>query len=310
MFSVSASLRDIKLLWGRAASLCSLCRRRLAEDKKSVTDTFHVGEQAHIVAEEREGPRGMSILTTAERNSYHNLILLCPTCHTLIDNNVEDYPVEKLHMIKAEHELTVERTLVGNVDRRAAAEEQVLADIIDSAVELCHFSDWESWAGEALSCDPEWSEELCYSVRAFRRKLIGVLWPAHAEELRAAALQLSALLETARSEFMSFSLPEGERWVTDRYYRRASSKELYDLKSAEFESHLRQSHAAVFEATKAANWFARIVRRDVNPMFLVLRGRFTASDGSTLAPEEEFNTARFEYTLEEMNEVRARFRAG
>jgi hypothetical protein len=307
---VSVSLRDIKLLWGRAASQCSCCRRRLAEDKQSVTDTFHLGEQAQIVAEVPDGPRGISILTASERNSYHNLILLCPTCHTLVDNNVEDYPVEKLHMLKAEHELMVERMLAGNVDRRVAADEQILADIIDSAVELCHFSDWERWTDEALSCDPEWSEELCYSIRAFRLKLIGVLWPANAEELRAAALQLSVSLQRAQGEFMNFAVPEGERWVTDRYYRRASSKELYDLKGAEFESHLHQSHTAIFDATKAANWFARIVRRDVNPMFLVLRGRFTASDGSSLKPEQEFNTSRFEYTLEEMEAIQSKFRAG
>jgi hypothetical protein len=105
------SQKDVKLLWGRAASRCSVCRIELTHDKQSTNISFPVGEQAHIVAEERDGPRGNSILTPEERNSYHNLILLCPTHHTIIDKNEEDFPVEKLHIIKSRHELWVQQTL-------------------------------------------------------------------------------------------------------------------------------------------------------------------------------------------------------
>jgi hypothetical protein len=103
--------KDIKLLWGRAANRCSICRLELAQDKASASESFPLGEQAHIVAREPDGPRGHSVLSDSERDSYYNLILLCPTHHRIIDENVEDYPIEKLHMIKAQHELWVRQSL-------------------------------------------------------------------------------------------------------------------------------------------------------------------------------------------------------
>lgn len=98
------SERDIKLLWGRAAGRCSICRVRVTEDKQTVTDAFPFGENAHIVAEKPKGPRGDGDLIESLRDSYLNLILLCPTCHRKVDKAPEDYPVERLHEIKRAHE--------------------------------------------------------------------------------------------------------------------------------------------------------------------------------------------------------------
>jgi hypothetical protein len=39
-----------------------------------------------------------------ERHAYNNLILMCPTHHTVIDDDEEAYSVERLYKIKAEHE--------------------------------------------------------------------------------------------------------------------------------------------------------------------------------------------------------------
>ena len=62
---------------GRSGGLCNICRIKLSEDMKTSNEAFPFGEQAHIVAEEDGGPRGKSPLTLDQRNSYHNLILLC-----------------------------------------------------------------------------------------------------------------------------------------------------------------------------------------------------------------------------------------
>ena len=107
---MTISQRDIKLLWGRAAGRCSFpdCKIKLSQDKNQASDSFPLGEQAHIVGENKNTARGKSPLTTKERDSYFNRILLCPTHHTIIDNNPEDYPIEKLHIMKAQHELWVE----------------------------------------------------------------------------------------------------------------------------------------------------------------------------------------------------------
>jgi len=105
--------KDLKILWGRAANRCSICRKELSADKKHDTMSYPIGEQAHIVAENEGGPRGKSILLQKERASYRNLILLCPTHHTEIDKAPTDFPIERLHMIKQEHEDWVRESLHG-----------------------------------------------------------------------------------------------------------------------------------------------------------------------------------------------------
>jgi hypothetical protein len=101
------AIPNIKLLWERAGSKCALCRRRLDHLTDAGKQAL-LGEAAHIVAESPDGPRGNSILDQNERNSYLNLILLCPTCHTTVDKDPSEYPVERLHMFKTKHELRVE----------------------------------------------------------------------------------------------------------------------------------------------------------------------------------------------------------
>jgi hypothetical protein len=101
---MAISERDLKVLWGRAAGRCSICKIQVTADKQTVTDAFPFGESAHIIAEKIGGPRGDAELPESLRNSYLNLILLCPTCHTKIDKAQEDFPVKKLLRIKSEHE--------------------------------------------------------------------------------------------------------------------------------------------------------------------------------------------------------------
>ena len=50
-----------------------------------VAEPSLVGEIAHMVAESQDGPRGVSPLTIAQRNSYPNLLLLCLEDHKLVD---------------------------------------------------------------------------------------------------------------------------------------------------------------------------------------------------------------------------------
>jgi hypothetical protein len=119
---------ELKVLWGRAGSKCSLCRRRLdgATEERNV---FHAGEAAHIIAQHQSGPRGESILGPEERNSYFNLILLCPTCHALVDKNPSEFPIEKLHMLKASHELRVQGLMVSQHPLPTSIDSEAYSDI-------------------------------------------------------------------------------------------------------------------------------------------------------------------------------------
>src|SRR3990172_9406908 len=88
--------KDRKKLWGLAGGRCSRCR--VFHNEVRLTE-------AHIVAPEPSGPRGGDSLPLDQREAYENYILLCPNCHyTVVDACVEDWPVERLRQLKAEHE--------------------------------------------------------------------------------------------------------------------------------------------------------------------------------------------------------------
>lgn len=98
--------KDIKQLWGMAGGYCSNpdCRVRVAIVSEK-GESYLTGEMAHIVARQAKGPRGDGI---GGDNTYENLVLLCPTCHTKADKAPEDFPVELLLDWKAQHEAWVD----------------------------------------------------------------------------------------------------------------------------------------------------------------------------------------------------------
>jgi hypothetical protein len=53
---------------------------------------IHIAEMAHVFSASDKGPRADQSLSKEERGAYENLILLCPTCHTIIDKAEEEYP--------------------------------------------------------------------------------------------------------------------------------------------------------------------------------------------------------------------------
>ena len=69
-----------------------------------------MGEMAHIKAEKRGGPRWDPALTPGQRDSYDNLILLCPNHHTEVDNDPAKWPVERLWQMKSEHKAWVAKS--------------------------------------------------------------------------------------------------------------------------------------------------------------------------------------------------------
>jgi hypothetical protein len=99
--------RDRKLLWARAGGVCTLCKSCLTEDAKGGDRDVVLGEEAHIVSEEPNGPR-FRPMPAKEVDTYDNLLLLCPSDHKIIDEQVTYYNEERLHVLKREHEQWVQ----------------------------------------------------------------------------------------------------------------------------------------------------------------------------------------------------------
>jgi len=67
-----------------------------------------VGEICHIAAESAGGPRFDATLPPEQRRAFANLVLLCSTCHTLVDAEPAKYTVKKLRKWKREREALFE----------------------------------------------------------------------------------------------------------------------------------------------------------------------------------------------------------
>ncbi len=291
--------KDIKLLWGRSGNRCAICRTELTQDKESVTAAYTLGEQAHIVGEKENAARGRSLLSEKERNSYHNLILLCQNHHAEIDENEEDWPVEKLHQVKSEHELWVTETLSETVDHVKLAKQAAVLSIVDAAVSLCRLEEWLNWTSYALSPDPEWPKDLPDNIFEFRQKVIAAIWPKEFEELKRATIVFSFFLHRSAQLFIKHSETRGDRLCPFKFYKAHGYNENYNKDVKKYEEWIEQCHDLIRNSTKAANWFADVVRKDINPMFFAERGRFLVMDGPFM--DMSFRTALLEFSDEEKN---------
>ena len=100
---MTITLQTRKMLWGRSGGMCAICREPLFEDESETDDPSVLGEECHIVAREKDGPRGDDPLHEEKRDLYANLILLCLKHHKIIDDQPDKYTVELLQQIKADH---------------------------------------------------------------------------------------------------------------------------------------------------------------------------------------------------------------
>lgn len=131
-----------KLLWGRAASRCSICRVDLVIDIDLAESTSLIGEECHIVAQSSMGPRGDAAFPKEHVDAYSNLILLCRNHHKEIDDSPEHFSIPYLHLIKKRHEVWVRTTLGIDGGAMPAAISDVLLSRFSLPAVFAFITDW------------------------------------------------------------------------------------------------------------------------------------------------------------------------
>jgi hypothetical protein len=264
----------------------------LSQDSSAATSAFTLGEQAHIVGESEDAPRGKSILSAEERESYHNRMLLCPNHHTQIDKDESAFSVEKLYYLKSAHELWVHETLADAADNGLLARQVAVTSIIDAAVGLCRLKDWRSWTSFALAPDPQWDVSLPNDLFEFGQRVAAAIWPDCFEELRRAATTLSILLNEAKDKFLEHAERRNDLYYPHKFYSAGEFNPNYQRDLRTYDEWLDECYRLIWLATRAANWFGDVVRRDINPTFFAETGKFViiyASDLSYRASVPEFS---------------------
>jgi len=95
--------RDRKLIWARAGGTCTLCKNHVTADAKGADRDVVLGEEAHIVSEQPNGPR-FRPMPLQEVDAYANLLLACPSDHKIIDEQVSYYTEQRLLTFFIEHQ--------------------------------------------------------------------------------------------------------------------------------------------------------------------------------------------------------------
>lgn len=297
---MAISQKDIKLLWGRAANRCSICREQLSDQAKEDNSDFLIGEQSHIVAKTKSGPRGDSRLTMEERDTYTNLILLCPTHHRKIDKNPIDYPVEELYKIKTKHELWVQESLSG-ISSREKTNEIIYADIIDSIVDNLELYNFEGWSSFALSnIKIMLPKKIVHNAFELYIKITGSLFPGIYPELEDSIINLVKTFQLTMNIFQFHTEEQDEKYRADKFYQIDPWNEQdYHYLLDRYRKWIKTYKYLFYEFTKALNLFAENVRKHINPMFFATYGKFIVVEGDIMG----FQPNLYEYTEEEKQDI-------
>lgn len=98
-------------LFSESAGTCLICSMSLFPQTGENRRSIPIAERAHIVAHSDTGPRADPTLPATLRNDPDNLVLLCPTCHTIADKAPHMHPADVLLERKANRSAAV--ALVG-----------------------------------------------------------------------------------------------------------------------------------------------------------------------------------------------------
>jgi hypothetical protein len=196
-----------------------------------------------------------------------------------------------------DNELWVTETLSETIDHVKLAKQAIISSIVDTAVTLCELDSWESWTGFALSADPRWALDKPEKVFLFNQKVLSAIWPKGFEELKNATITLAVLLDKALRTFMEHSTREKDMYWPDNFYKAGGYNPNYDRDVKAYDDWRVRCYKTIELSTKAANWFADIVRRDVNPMFFAEKGKFLITQGPS--DDLSFRSMLLEFTAEE-----------
>ncbi len=296
------SLKTQKMLWGRAANRCAICRLELVMDASETDDESLVGEACHIVAQKEDGPRGVSLLTAEQRDKFANLILLCNVHHKQIDDQVATFPVERLAQIKVEHEAWVRASL--SFDSQRQREDEIYADYIDTWATLMKLDDWNSWASWLVSGgQPSLQADMNDALNDVRRWLLSRVWPGRYNHLEGAFTNFRRVAQDLCNTFHEHAhrLSDGH-WETERFYQiDRYDPELYFNLLNQFEEHVDLVQDLALELTRAANYVCDMVRLELMPSFRLKEGVALIEGGPY--SDFSFKTYRVEYCGGERTEA-------
>ena len=108
---ITLSTNTKRRLWSDSGGYCAnpKCARWLFDDEAGVD----FAEMAHVVAASTGGPRDVSVetMSSPDRADHPNLVVLCASCHTVVDKAPATYTAQILLGWKAQRQEAVHRAV-------------------------------------------------------------------------------------------------------------------------------------------------------------------------------------------------------
>lgn len=278
---MTISVKTEKMLWGRSANRCAICRCELIFDASETDDESVIGDACHMIGEKPTGPRGVSPLTLEKRNKYANLILLCKVHHKLIDDQPNTYTVEKLKDLKVNHEKWVRESLQ-EFDTAKQQDDETYAGYIDEWARVVDLDNWHVWSSFMLGPQPYMSRKRVKDLEDLRRWILSRVWPKRYNELEAAIVNFRFVLDDFIETFRNHatSSHEDKVLITEKFYHLTDwDPPRYHRLLQTYYFHVDLVHDLMLELSRAANYVCDKVRHDILPTFRIEEGIVLADSG-------------------------------
>lgn len=268
------------MLWGRSGNRCCMCRCELVIGASETDDESVIGDEAHIVAQSPDGPRGDSPLTSEQRDKYDNLMVLCKIHHKQIDDQPNEFTVEKLHEIKSSHERWIRESLQ-EYDRQKQRDDEIYAGYIEEWERKANLNDWQFWTSFVLSeVQPGLHMYVDEGLTDLRHWILSRVWPKRYEELEAAFENFRSILSDFQEIFYMYAEPSGKIMLkTHRFYKTTNWDEKhYRQLKREYDFHVHLVLDLFLELTRATNYICDMVRRYIYPTYRLHEGVLLVGD--------------------------------
>jgi hypothetical protein len=298
MGRMSISVQDRKRLWGRAASRCAFpdCRQELIEAMTGDRGDVLVGQEAHIIARNADGPRGESDLGASQRDSYENLMLLCARHHIIVDNDLKAYPVEVLLRMKSDHELWVASQL--NISHKEQAVLERYGEIIDEWSDKALLGQWTRWSSYIINPrSPQIAADAFEQLTHLGIWMITINWPQTLPSLERSFSNFQAVLRDFIVEFKREADYVDSRPIYLSALTLRSAGVYIPPKIREHErEHAKLIVDLMLELTRAANHLCAEIRKHVDAQFYL-------KEGARLMLVSSEDYVRPEYREDELNNM-------
>lgn len=267
-----------KRLWGLSGNQCAFpgCTQSLGleEERDKV-----IGHECHIEGQGNSGPRHNPNLSSIAVDDYSNLILLCPTHHTIIDGDEDTYTVEKLQEMKNNHESRVRKAL--NNSDSDEFETLFYESVVFTIADMLNFDHWAAWTSYLASfCSPP---QLVWGMGDQIDKVINFIrtriWINKYEELESAIQNLLNILIDLNEVFFLHSESHGDVYRTEKFYKTKP----YDRKYADETLPLYKKHCSLvinltYEMTRACNKICDLYRKLIDKSYRMEEGKLNCND--------------------------------